>query len=229
MRRPAVHVDFRAKLAVFALMFVLSALLIHDVSVCLAMLFMTLYLCAQSFYRAGIVYFLTGCTIAFLRSLPGVEGITILLPDVLLFAILRITLVIMAAYAMMRMPPGEITAAFMKMRLPSALALPITFMLRFAPTVRGEFRTVFAALRMRGLLSMTHPLRTFEYTLIPVITRSTVLSDNLAASAELRGISNPGIHSSLRLIRFQKIDSLLLLLAFGFSAICLYIDRWVMT
>jgi len=228
MRRSALHVDFRAKLAVFALMFVLSALLTHDGSVCLAMLFMMLYLCAQSFYRAGIIYFFAGCAIALLRSLSGSEGITIFLPDVLLFAILRISLVMMAAFAMVRMPPGEITAAFMKMRLPSALALPITFMLRFAPTVRGEFRTVLAALRMRGLLSLAHPLRAFEYTLIPMITRSSVISDDLAASAELRGISNPGTHSSLRLIRFQMIDGILLILAFVFSAICLYVDKWVM-
>jgi energy-coupling factor transport system permease protein len=196
--------------------------------VCLAMLFMMLYLCGQAFYRAGIIYFLAGCAIAFLRSLSGAEGIILFLPDVLLFAILRISLVMMAAYALVLMPPGEITAAFMKMRLPSALALPLTFMLRFAPTVRGEFRTVFAALRMRGLLSAAHPLRTFEYTLIPMITRSSVISDDLAASAELRGISNPGAHSSLRLIRFRMIDGILIVLTFCFSVICLYVDRWVM-
>lgn len=227
MNRTAIHVDFRAKLTVFALMFLLSALLTHDVSICIAMLFMLLYLSMQSFYRAGFLYFFAGVLIAFLRALTGRGGMTIFLPDVLLFSLLRISLVMMAAYAMVRMPPSEVTAAFMKMRFPAALALPITFMLRFAPTVRGEFRTTFSALRMRGLLSFAHPMRAFEYTLIPVITRSAAISDDLAASAELRGIANPGKHSCLRDIRFRTVDSVLILISIGLAVICLYLDRWL--
>ncbi|SFG48340.1 energy-coupling factor transporter transmembrane component T family protein [Sporolactobacillus nakayamae] len=227
MNLTALHVDFRAKLAVFALMFLLSALLTHDVSICIALVFMLMYLWMQGFYRAGVFYFFAGVLIAFLRTLTGSGGVTVFLPDVLLFALLRISLVMMAAYAMVRMPPSEVTAAFMKMGFPAALALPITFMLRFAPTVRGEFRTVFSALRMRGLLSFAHPMRAFEYILIPVITRSAAISDDLAASAELRGIANPGTHSCLRDIRFRTMDGVLILMSVGLTAICLYFDRWV--
>lgn len=225
----ALHFDFRAKLAVFISAFLLAALLTHDFTVCAALAMMTLYLSVQHFTRTGLIYLLIGLVIALLRRLSGENGITILMPDMFLFAVLRILLVLMAACPMILMPPGEAIAALFKMHCPKFFALPLTFMLRFAPTVRNEFRAVFAAMHLRGLISVAHPLRTFEYTLIPIIVRSSKIADELAASAELRGIENPGPHSCIRRIVLTRKDIALIGIAVIAVPGCLFLDRWVIS
>mgnify|MGYP007020562528 FL=1 len=51
---------------------------------------------------------------------------------------------------------------------------------------------------------MEHPLDAMEYIVTPVIFRSSRIAEELAASAESRGISNPGKHTCRRKIEFQK-------------------------
>lgn len=72
--------------------------------------------------------------------------------------------------AVIGMPPGEVVAVFKKIHAPNGIALPVTFMLRFFPTVRSEFSDVFSSLRLRKLLSWKHPLDAMEYIVTPVIS-----------------------------------------------------------
>ena len=51
---------------------------------------------------------------------------------------------------------------------------------------------------LRGLLSLRHPLRTAEYVITPVIFRASRIAEELAASAESRGISNLCPHTCRR-------------------------------
>lgn len=99
---------------------------------------------------------------------------------------------------------GRSCSSFKKIHAPNGIALPVTFMLRFFPTVRSEFSDVFSSLRLRKLLSWKHPLDAMEYIVTPVIFRSSRIAEELAASAESRGISNPGKHTCRRKIEFQK-------------------------
>ena len=94
---------------------------------------------------------------------------------------------VMAAQPVIGMPPGEVVAVFKKIHAPNGIALPVTFMLRFFPTVRSEFSDVFSSLRLRKLLSWKHPLDAMEYIVTPVIFRSSRIAEELAASAESRG------------------------------------------
>ncbi|MCI1858980.1 MAG: energy-coupling factor transporter transmembrane protein EcfT [Sporolactobacillus sp.] len=225
--RGYLHVDFRAKLAICALAFITTALMVHDGPVCLMLLFLMIYLAAQGLIRAGIIGLIVGAALAGLRSLSGEGGLTVFLPDILTFAVLRILAAVMAVHAIIRMPPGEVTAALSKMHVPSSVALPLIFMLRFAPTATSEFRTVFAAMKLRKLLSAKHPLRTFEYAVIPLIVRTSNVADALAAAAELRGIAYPGLRTSLRQIHFTITDSLAVAGAAVAAIACFFIDRGV--
>ncbi|RYL92620.1 energy-coupling factor transporter transmembrane protein EcfT [Sporolactobacillus sp. THM19-2] len=228
MNDRSIHVDFRAKLILFGLAFILSASMTHDLPIILALFFLLIYLVVQGFARAGIIGFCAGVIFALIRFATGEGGLTLFLPDVMTFATLRILVVVMAAYAMVRMPPGEVSAAFYNMHFPHVLSLPVTFMLRFVPTIHSEFRAVFAAMRLRHILSLSHPLRTFEYVLIPMMIRSSDVSDRLAASAELRGIENPGPHTCLRVIRLRRTDVILSLLGLVVTLLCLTLDKLVM-
>ena len=147
------------------------------------------------------------------------------MPEMFLFMVLRILMMVMAAQPVIGMPPGEVVAVFKKIHAPDGIALPVTFMLRFFPTVRSEFSDVFASLRLRKLLSWKHPLDAMEYIVTPVIFRSSRIAEELAASAESRGISNPGKHTCRRKIEFQKRDWIMCVVAVCVTALLFVLER----
>lgn len=125
------------------------------------------------------------------------------------------------------MPPGEVVAVFKKIHAPSGIALPITFTLRFFPTIRSEFADVFSSLRLRKLLSWKHPLDAMEYIVTPVIFRSSRIAEELAASAESRGISNPGEHTCRRKLLFRKQDWLMCVIAVAITVMYFVLEGMV--
>ena len=192
--------DFRTKLLVIVLTMSLVAVLTSDILIYTLLGVLSVYLIIQGFGRQTIKYLIVCGIFIVLRLLSGGQGITILMPEMFLFMVLRILMMVMAAQPVIGMPPGEVVAVFKKIHAPNGIALPVTFMLRFFPTVRSEFSDVFSSLRLRKLLSWKHPLDAMEYIVTPVIFRSSRIAEELAASAESRGISNPGKHTCRRKI-----------------------------
>ena len=131
----------------------------------------------------------------------------------------------MAAHHVIGMAPGEAVATFKKLHAPESLALPMTFMLRFFPTVKGEFYHVFSALRLRKLLSWKHPINSLEYIITPIIFRSSRISEELAASAECRGISYPGNHTCLRKIQFKLKDYIMTFTALLITVLLCIVEK----
>lgn len=183
-----------------------------------------MYLIIQGFARQTIKYLAVDLVFILLRVLSDGNGVTFLMPEMFLFMVLRIMMMMMAAQPVIGMPPGEVVAVFKKIHVPDSLALPINFMLRFFPTVRSEFADVFASLRLRSLLSWHHPLDAMEYMITPVIFRSSRIAEELAASAESRGISNPGIHTCRRNLQFNKQDWIMSITAAAVTAAFLMIE-----
>ena len=208
--------DFRTKLLVIVLTMSLVAVLTSDILIYTLLGVLSVYLIIQGFGRQTIKYLLSGG-----------QGITILMPEMFLFMVLRILMMVMAAQPVIGMPPGEVVAVFKKIHAPDGIALPVTFMLRFFPTVRSEFSDVFASLRLRKLLSWKHPLDAMEYIVTPVIFRSSRIAEELAASAESRGISNPGKHTCRRKIEFQKRDWIMCAIAVCVTALYFVLERTV--
>ena len=184
--------DFRTKLLVIVLTMSLVAVLTSDILIYTLLGVLSVYLIIQGFGRQTIKYLIVWrcfyCAAADFRR----TGHYYSYAEMFLFMVLRILMMVMAAQPVIGMPPGEVVAVFKKIHAPDGIALPVTFMLRFFPTVRSEFSDVFAALRLRKLLSWKHPLDAMEYIVTPVIFRSSRIAEELAASAESRGISNPG-------------------------------------
>lgn len=219
--------DFRTKLLVIVLTMSLVAVLTSDILIYTLSGLLGAYLVVQGYVRQTIKY-LTVCGIfVILRVLSGGEGITFLMPEMFLFMVLRILMMAMAAQPIFGMPPGEVVAVFKKIHAPDSIALPITFMLRFFPTVRSEFSDVFASLKLRGLLSWKHPLDALEYIVTPVIFRSSRIAEELAASAESRGISNPGRHTCRRKIVFRSVDYIMCIIAVLITALYIAMEKKV--
>ena len=131
--------DFRTKLLVIVLAMSLVAVLTSDILIYTLLGVLSVYLIIQGFGRQTIKYLIVCGIFIVLRLLSGGQGITILMPEMFLFMVLRILMMVMAAQPVIGMPPGEVVAVFKKIHAPNGIALPVTFMLRFFPTVRSEF------------------------------------------------------------------------------------------
>ena len=197
--------DFRTKLLVIVLTMSLVAVLTSDILIYTLFGVLSVYLIIQGFGRQTIKYLIVCGIFIVLRLLSGGQ----------------------AAQPVIGMPPGEVVAVFKKIHAPNGIALPVTFMLRFFPTVRSEFSDVFSSLRLRKLLSWKHPLDAMEYIVTPVIFRSSRIAEELAASAESRGISNPGKHTCRRKIEFQKRDWIMCVIAVCVTAFYFVLERTV--
>ena len=212
------YFDFRTKIVILLLTMLLVALITSNILINTILCVLAFYLILQGTVWGALK--MGGVVLAaeLLKYLSLGQGITVLMPDMFLFIIIRIMLMLMAAQPLMGMPPGEAIAVFKKMHAPDTFALPVTFMLRFIPSVRGEFAGVFAALRLRGLLSVRQPLRALEYMIVPLMFRASRISEELAASAETRGIANPGLHTCRRELVFGKKDAIVCVLGVAFTA-----------
>lgn len=130
--------DFRTKLLVIVLTMSLVAVITSDILIDTLLALLGIYLFLQGFGRQAIKFFAVCLVFIALRLLSDGNGITILMPEMFLFMTLRIMMMVMAAQPIIGMRPGEIVAVFKKIHAPDSFALPVTFTLRFFPTVRSE-------------------------------------------------------------------------------------------
>ena len=121
--------DFRTKLLVIVLTMSLVAVLTSDILIYTLLGVLSVYLIIQGFGRQTIKYLIVCGIFIVLRLLSGGQGITILMPEMFLFMVLRILMMVMAAQPVIGMPPGEVVAVFKKIHAPDGIALPVTFMM----------------------------------------------------------------------------------------------------
>ena len=134
-----------------------------------------------------------------------------MLPDMFLFTLLRMLSVVLSALPITTSPPGEVIAVIRKLKIPGTISLPLLFMKRFLPVVKSEFKEIIDSLLLRNLLSFKKPLITMEYVFVPMMFSASNIAEELAAAAEVRGISAEGIHTSRREIKFRKIDCIIVM------------------
>lgn len=111
--------------------------------------------------------------------------------------------------------PTQLGAALRSWHLPRALSVTLAVMLRFFPVVIAESYAVYDAMRLRGLTGIRgiarHPIRSMERFVIPMIAASLRASEDLSASAIMRGLGSRRTPVSLNPPRFGWADLLLLL------------------
>ena len=109
---------------------------------------------------------------------------------------------------------GSLMAALQAMRFPKAVGIAVAVVLRFFPTISGEYRAIRSSQRFRGIgvgvvHTLTHLPATVEYILIPLILRTTRVAEELSASMTVRGVRFSGATISYRPIRFGWKDGAL--------------------
>lgn len=111
--------------------------------------------------------------------------------------------------------PTRLSAALRAWRAPRAIAVPLATMLRFFPVVASEAAAVVDAMRLRGLVGvrglLRHPILSVERFTVPMIAASLRASEDLSASAILRGLGSRHRPTALVAPRFGLADLLLLI------------------
>jgi energy-coupling factor transport system permease protein len=111
--------------------------------------------------------------------------------------------------------PTQLAAAFRAWRVPRPISVTLAVMLRFFPVVGAEATAVLDAMRLRGLVSaggvLRHPILSVERFTVPMIAASLRASEDLSASAILRGLGSRRVPTSMQPPRFGAPDVLLVL------------------
>ena len=102
---------------------------------------------------------------------------------------------------------SEILSALQRLHLPKIFIIGLTITIRYIPTFRREFRIIKQAMHIRGVeFSVKHPLRTFEYLLVPQLFRCVSLSAELTAAGLTKGIATEEKRTSFFDNQFHGVD-----------------------
>lgn len=115
---------------------------------------------------------------------------------------------------------GEFLSAMNRSHVPRKVVIPIAVMLRYAPTIREDWRSIRDAMRMRdvspSLKSLfTHPGMTMECIYVPLMMAASKAADELTVASVTRGIENPAPRTSFVQIGFGPADVIFGLLFLG--------------
>ena len=106
---------------------------------------------------------------------------------------------------------AELLSALETMRIPRTLVVAVTITLKYIPTFSREFKYIKESMRLRGIpFTWTHPLRTFQYFIVPQLFRCAALSEEVTAAGLVKGIDSPVKRSSYYEQKMRLSDYLLL-------------------
>lgn len=145
------------------------------------------------------------------------EGSAALAIGEFLLLIRKMFPVFMAAKLLIHSPSGQLICGLQKLHCPKILIVGITVILRFFPTIAEEFRSIKNAMLIRGIPlnlknSIIHPAATTEFVLVPLISRLSIVSDELSAAAVTRGIELPQKRTSYYELKIGLPDVTIFLL-----------------
>ena len=105
---------------------------------------------------------------------------------------------------------GELIAALQRAHVPQAVTIPLAVMFRFFPTVTAEARQINDAMRMRGVhVGGGKAADMFEYRVVPMVTNSVKIADELSQAALTRGLGASPTRTSIARIGFGWADVVL--------------------
>lgn len=89
---------------------------------------------------------------------------------------------------------SELMSSLQKLKIPKSIIVMICIMIRFFPVLSKESISIRNGMKARGVFSglqdyIIHPFLAYECFMVPLIIRCIKLSDELGATAELRGLN----------------------------------------
>ena len=199
--------DPRTHLSSFLVVGIVSMLIVGLLETALLQALAAAYLAANGRTRSAAkscVGFAAICGLSFL-PLPGLYG-------VLFVSMLHMIPPFTTGCAFFSLSPSAIMCALDRWHLPQKLLVGICMIFRFASILPFEMRSILRGIRMRGIFPsllgiVRHPALAYECFYTPLVMRSLRLSNELAASAELRGIDIGAGRTSVYHVGFSLRDA----------------------
>ncbi|GAA3661307.1 energy-coupling factor transporter transmembrane component T [Microbacterium marinilacus] len=143
------------------------------------------------------------------------NGVTAMASLVCVYAIRFTAAIGVGAHLIATTSPTQLSAAFRAWRVPRPISVTLAVMLRFFPVVGAESSAVLDAMRLRGLVGvrgmLRHPVLSLERFTVPMIAASLRASEDLSASAVLRGLGSRRTPTAMNPPRFGAPDLVLLI------------------
>ena len=129
----------------------------------------------------------------------------------------------MGAYVIRTTKVSEFKAAMEKMHVPDELTIPMCVMFRFFPTVQEEYASIKSAMKMRGIsFGGRKASEILEYRLVPMLSCSAKIGEELSASALTRGLGISRRRTNICKIGFSIFDWIVFALVISMLAYWVY-------
>lgn len=165
-------------------------------------------------YRICLIYAAVYALIAF--AMIHIEQVTnqsamLTLITLSYFVQKIIVTLMMGTYLFSTTSVTEAVCAMETMHAPRQITVPFAVAMRFFPSIREDYHSLKESLKIRriGVTAgdyFAHPVKTIEYILVPILIRSYKTSDELAASAMVRGLDSGRVKTILYPLRFRAVD-----------------------
>ena len=111
---------------------------------------------------------------------------------------------------------SEFICAMEKIHMPQCITIPLSVMFRFFPTVMEEAGSINKAMAMRDIkFGGSKALQMIEYRMIPMMTCSVKIGQELSAASLTRGLGGPGKRTNICKIGFGFWDFVVIIGLFG--------------
>ncbi len=119
--------------------------------------------------------------------------------------------IVMGEYLITTTSVSEFISAMERLHMPQAVTIPMSVMFRLFPTIGAEWRSIRKAMRMRGIhLGGAKGTQVLEYQLVPMMTSTVRIGEELSASALTRGLGGPVRRTNICRIGFRTQDYILM-------------------
>lgn len=131
---------------------------------------------------------------------------------------------IMLMYLVLSTQTAHLISALLKMHAPLGLATALAVLFRFFPTVSEQFQAIRSAMKLKGIPLtfrnfFSHPLRTFEYCIVPLMSSSLKIGSELSCAALCRGLGYRDHKTSLVEAKLRAADYLCIGISIGISVL----------
>ena len=168
----------------------------------------------------------------------GLEALLFLLKDaehignlpLLIVYIRRLVIAVIMAYPVANAPTGKLIASLDRLKISRAATISLAVLFRFMPTVTMEYVAIRQAQRYREIGTSVKDVflklpQLFEYTIVPLLIRTTKIADELTASAEVRGMKLDGEYNPYYEVKMRSFDWFAFLLAMVITGGICYMDH----
>ena len=167
-------------------------------------------------------------------AMTGIETISnttvmLMLISISYFIQKLMVMLMMGSYLFGTTSVTEALNAMETMKSPKTLTIPFAVAFRFIPSIREDYKALQDSLKIRKIDTsikgfLMHPILTFEYMVVPILLRSLKTSEELAASAIVRGLDNGKKKTILYPLKLQVKDYLAVIITVAAVGILFWVQ-----